>query len=428
MNHSQSLGYISSLGRFGIKPGLERIEALCEALGDPQNDLRFLHVAGTNGKGSISTALSGACIAAGMKTGLFISPYVSDFMERIQINGRPASKEDFARAVTVIRPIADHLAAEGLQPTEFEVITAAAFLIFKRQRCDICVMEVGLGGRYDSTNIIPVPDVCVIGSISKDHSQILGDTLEEIAAEKCGVIKPGGVTVSYPLQTPSVARVIEEACEKAGSRLIVPDLTGLGDIEEKPGSCSFSFDGRRFSLSMGGRYQAYNAVTAYTAALAAGLDENHAALGVEGARLPARMEFISSDPVVILDGGHNADGGRALAESLGNVLPGRSITAVIGMMADKEIDAYLSSVAPLCAEMIAVPVAGSPRAMSAEALAEVAAKYCSRVSHERSARRAIDKAAAKGFDCLLVCGSLYLAGEARPRLLELFGGPSANNY
>ncbi|HBL41325.1 MAG TPA: bifunctional folylpolyglutamate synthase/dihydrofolate synthase, partial [Ruminococcaceae bacterium] len=188
LTYLQALQFVHSLGRFGIHPGLERIEALCRALGNPQEKLQFVHVGGTNGKGSTATMLSEILMAQGKKTGLFTSPYVVSFMERIQVNGEPVSEEAFAETIGRIVPIVENLAKQDMQPTEFEVITAAAFDLFAKLNCEVVVLEVGLGGRLDSTNIITTPLVSVITSVSLDHMAILGDTVEKIAAEKCGII------------------------------------------------------------------------------------------------------------------------------------------------------------------------------------------------------------------------------------------------
>ncbi len=422
MNYEEALKYVHSLNRFGIKPGLERIAALCAAVGNPQDNLKIIHVAGTNGKGSTSTMVAGALLASGKSVGLFTSPFVTDFLERICVNGEPVEKELFAAAVTELEPVAAELAKKDMQPTEFELITAAAFMVFRKAGCEYCVLEVGLGGRLDSTNIIRTPLVSVIASVSLDHMAVLGDTVEEIAHEKCGIIKQGGKTVCYPLQKESVVEIIKNTCTVNQNMLTVPDTGKIQNITNSITGVSFEYKNIAYKLSMSGEYQVYNAVTAIEACRLLGLDESAIKRGVEEAKVAARMEVISNEPLVLLDGGHNEDGGRVIAKSLESLLRDKKIIAVMGMMADKNVDAYLSFVAPLCSCVVAASVADNPRTMSAEDLKTQAGKYCSKTYAFEKAEDAVDFAAEKlqEYDALLVCGSLYLAGEVRSRLKNKF--------
>ena len=422
MNYDQAINYIHSLNRFGIHPGLERIGELCRAVGNPQDRLKFVHIAGTNGKGSTSTMMAGALTAAGKKTGLFTSPYVSEFLERIQIDGKPCDKALFAQCITELEPIVSQMAAKNMQPTEFEVITAAAFMVFEKTECDVCVLEVGLGGRLDSTNVIGTPLVSVIASVSLDHTAILGETVEEIAREKCGIIKRNGKTVCYPWQEAGAFDIIYDTCEKMNSSLFIPNVRGIIAIENRIDGVKFTYSGTEYKLSMSGEYQVYNAITAIEACRVLGLDEASIKHGIETAKVPARMEVISSSPLVLLDGGHNEDGGKAVAQSLKSMLGGKKIFAVIGMMADKNVESYLEKVASLCSLVAATTVADNPRAMSADELEQKAKKYCGNTVSFNSAAEAVEYAKRNiaDFDCLLVCGSLYLAGEVRSRLKNIF--------
>lgn len=422
MNYVQAINYIHSLNRFGIHPGLERIEELCRAVGNPQDRLKFVHVAGTNGKGSTSTMIASALTACGKKTGLFTSPFVSEFLERIQIDGSPCDKELFAKCVTELEPIVAEMATRDMQPTEFEVITAAAFMIFERENCDICVLEVGLGGRLDSTNVIDTPLVSVIASISLDHTAILGETVEEIAKEKCGIIKENGKTVCYPWQEKEAFDVINDTCERMNNSLFIPNVRGIIAVENRIDGVQFTYNSTEYKLSMSGEYQVYNAVTAIEACRVLGLDEASIKQGIEAAKVPARMEVISTSPLVLLDGGHNEDGGKAVAESLASMLNGKRIFAVIGMMADKNVESYLEKVATLCSFVAATTVADNPRAMTADELEQKAKIYCKNTKHFSSAQEAIEYARKNipDYDCLLVCGSLYLAGEVRNQLKNIF--------
>ena len=422
MTYEQSLNYIHSLNKFGINPGLDRIEALCAAVGNPQDKLKFVHIAGTNGKGSTSTMVARALQASGKKTGLFTSPFVTDFRERICVNSEMVDKSLFAAVVTELEPVVSQLAEKNMQPTEFEVITAAAFMIFERSGCDICVLEVGLGGRLDSTNVIPTPLVSVIASISLDHTAILGDTVELIAAEKCGIIKDGGKTVCYPFQTESVEDIIRKTCALKNNTFTKADIDAVSDIVNGIDGVSFKYRGAEYNLSMSGEYQVYNAVTAIETCVLLGIDDVSIKHGVESASVAARMEVISSSPLVLLDGGHNDDGGKAVATSISTLLAGKRITAVIGMMADKNVDAYLSCVAPLCSKIVACSVADNPRTMSADELCKLASAYCDNCSAVERAEDAVNIALAEidDYDCLIVCGSLYLAGEVRMKLIKYF--------
>lgn len=426
MTYDQSLNYIHSLNKFGINPGLERIEALCAAVGNPQERLEFVHIAGTNGKGSTSTMVACALKCSGKKTGLFTSPFVTDFRERICIDGEMVDKDLFAEVVTELEPIVSELAQKQMQPTEFEVITAAAFMIFERSGCEVCVLEVGLGGRLDSTNVIPTPLVSVIASISLDHTAILGDTVEQIASEKCGIIKKNGRTVCYPVQQKSVEEIIREFCSVKNNTFTKPTIDKLSNIVNSIDGVSFRYCGTDYKLSMSGEYQVYNAVTAVETCLLLGIDAINIKHGIESARVAARMEVISSAPLVLLDGGHNDDGGKAVATSINTLLKGKRISAVIGMMADKNVDAYLGCVGPLCSKIIACSVADNPRTMSAAELCKLASGYCDDCVAVECAEDAVSLALAglSDFDCLLVCGSLYLAGEVRMQLINYFSSDS----
>lgn len=227
MNCNEAIEYIHSLEKFGIKPGLERIKALCDLLGNPQDKLKVIHVAGTNGKGSTSTMISNILIKNGFRTGLYISPYVTDFRERIQFNGNMIGHSELAECVEKVRNAVNILLEKGEQTTEFEALTATAFLYYAKKNCDYVVLEVGLGGRFDATNVIKAPFVSVIASISLDHTNILGDTVEKIAAEKCGIIKFGGETVVYPFQADGALNVIRETCDARMNSLKIPDVTNL---------------------------------------------------------------------------------------------------------------------------------------------------------------------------------------------------------
>ncbi|MBQ7542825.1 MAG: bifunctional folylpolyglutamate synthase/dihydrofolate synthase [Clostridia bacterium] len=414
MQYEEAVRYVHTFEKFGMQPGLLRIAALCRALGDPQQGMRFIHVAGTNGKGSTSTMLANICIRAGYRTGLYVSPYVLDFRERFQIDGRMVEKDLFARCMTEVRAAVQKMQRGGVSPTEFELITAAAFLIFRRAQCDVVVLETGLGGRLDATNVIDCPLVNVIASVSFDHMAILGDTLEKIAAEKCGTLKDGGVCVSYPLQPQEVMRVIREICAQKNDLLIVPDTGSVAVLHEDVRGTDAHIDGLDVHIPMLGRHMVYNACTAVAAARALNtrglcVRDEHIREGIADSRMPARMEIVREQPLVLMDGGHNEDCARALKAALERFLAGRRIVGVCGLMADKAYETYLSLVAPLFQSIVTVRP-DNPRALSAEALCDSAKRYCldcsAAPSFRDAAKTALEKAGADGV--IVVCGSFYM--------------------
>ena len=424
MNCNEAIEYIHSLEKFGINPGLERIRALCDELGNPQKKLKIIHVAGTNGKGSTSTMISNILRKNGYSTGLFISPYVTDFRERIQYNGNMIEKHELAECVEKVKSAIDVISAKGLHPTEFEAITAAAFAYFEKKKCDFVVLEVGLGGRLDSTNVIEAPFVSVITSISLDHTAILGDTIEKIAAEKCGIIKFGAQTVAYPFQDSDAMAVIEKTCSERCCNLTVPDVSRLSISEEKLEGTSVCYDGIEFMLPLAGEHMVYNACTAIEAVralskLAVDISEKAIVSGIESSIMPGRMELIKKRPIAILDGGHNEGCAEALSRFIKKHLQGKRIIMVSSMMADKDYLAYLSAVAPFADTFIATRV-DMPRALKSDELMQSAMEYCNNCYDISDPVKAITAAIniTQPDDALIVCGSFYLAGAIRDNLLN----------
>lgn len=411
MTYDNALEYIHSFLKFGSKPGLERILALLDELGNPQKNLRIVHVAGTNGKGSVSTMLSNIFIADGKKTGLFTSPYIVDFCERIQVNGEMIPHEKLASLTEKIKPIVEKLNSEGIEPTEFEIITAMAFDYYYQENCDIVVLEVGLGGLLDSTNVIEKPLASVITSISFDHTEILGSTLTEIAQQKCGIIKEDSITVAYPLQDLQVIKEIRKTASDKNNRLIVPDLS-LMEIEE----CSFEktvvkYKDNQFTLRLFGEHQIYNMLTAIETAFSLDVPIENIQKGVEMTTMPARVEFLSNN--VVLDGGHNESGTKMMSKVLSLF---ENNTVVVSMMADKDVENSVKNLSTNAKLMIATECL-NPRAMKADELALVCRKYCENVIAFENPFDAIDRAVEENDGNLLaVCGSLYLASQVREHL------------
>lgn len=424
MNCNEAIEYIHSLEKFGIKPGLERIKALCEILGNPQNSLKIIHVAGTNGKGSTSTMISNILQKSGYNTGLFISPYVIDFRERIQYNGNMIEHNELAECVEKVKNAADILAEKEIFPTEFEAVTAAAFVYFEKKKCDYVVLEVGLGGRYDSTNLILAPYASVITSISLDHMNILGNTVEEIAAEKCGIIKFGGATVAYPFQSDGAMDVIRKSCEEKMNKLIIPDVDSLQIVSEKAEGTTAIYKNIEFNLPLTGRHMVYNAVTAIEAVkslerLGVSVDDDSIIKGIASSAMPARIEILRTRPLIVLDGGHNEGCANALSEYIKEFIADKRIIAVCSLMQDKDYETYLKIIAPYVSTFIATQ-APVPRALSAEELCLCASKYCSNSNAVANPHKAVSAALnlAEKDDVILVCGSFYLAGEIREDLIN----------
>lgn len=424
MNCTQAIEYIHSLEKFGIKPGLERIKALCELLGNPQDKLKVIHVAGTNGKGSTSTMISNILIKNGFKTGLYISPYVTDFRERIQLNGNMIEHSELAECVEKVKAAVDILLEKGEQTTEFEALTATAFVYFEKKKCDYVVLEVGLGGRFDATNVIKAPFVSVIASISLDHTAILGDTVEKIAAEKCGIIKFGAETVVYPFQEPEAMKVIEDTCSMRCNTLRIPDIKKLETGKESIEGTEVCYDGIDYLLPLAGEHMIYNSITAIEAVrslsrFGVNVSDDIITAGIEASVMPARMELIKKKPVIILDGGHNEGCANALAAYIRNHLSNKRIIMVSSMMADKDYLSYLKTVAPFASVFIAAK-ADVPRALSSDELCETAKAFCSDCYSISDPIKAIQAAGniTEKDDAMIVCGSFYLAGEVRDNLLN----------
>lgn len=357
--------------------GLSRMVDLLERLGRPQDDLRFVHVAGTNGKGSVCAYLASVLQAAGYKVGLFTSPFILCFEERIRVNGENIRAEELTRAVEAVRPAAEAVEADtGDHPTEFELMAAVAFEHFRAVGCDIVVLEVGLGGRLDATNVIDASEASVICRIGLDHTDLLGDTVAAIAGEKAGIVKPGCPVASWPQEREAMA-VIEAVAAERGCELFVPDFSQLA-VEPLAGAAlrRFSWQGQEFETRLLGSYQPFNAALALeTVRVLRGrgwdIPEEAEVAGIASARWPGRFEMVAASPLTIVDGGHNPQGAEALAASLADLLgeEGRgSVDFALGVLADKDYPAMVRAVAPW-ARSFSVYAPTSPRALSADELA-----------------------------------------------------------
>lgn len=419
MNYNEALNFIHSRDRFGSRPGMERIEALCNAFDNPQDKLKFVHVAGTNGKGSTCHMIASVLKESGYKVGMFTSPFVVDFRERIQINGEMIPENDLAEVISEVKPVVEKLSKEGIEPTEFEIITVTAFLYFLKQSCDIVVLEVGLGGLLDSTNIIKKSEVSVITSISLDHTKILGDTLLKIAEQKCGIFKEGGNVVGYPQPDFAVERFIKDKAKEKNCNYYPHELSKIRLVREEIDGSTVIYAGCSFKIPLTGKHQLYNFATAVAAINVLkqnGWNITYKSLidGISKVKVPARTEIVSHSPLTIIDGGHNAEGVDALCNTLVKFCANRKIIAVFGMMSDKDYGYAVKRLAPLC-ERIYTTEASNPRTLDAKSLAKEAKQYCKKVKPEPNPEKAVNKAfkKAKDDDVVLVCGSLYLASDVK---------------
>lgn len=428
MTTQQAMEALHALPRMGQgAPGLARMQNLCDHLGNPEKELQCIHIAGTNGKGSLAAMTSSILTAAGYKTGLTISPYVVDFRERFQIDGEMIPPRTLANLTEKVLDAIDAIEAEGGEkPVEFEAVTALAFLWFAREKCDLVVLETGLGGRCDATNVVPHKLVAAITKIGYDHMEVLGDTLDKIAAEKAGIIKEGTVVVNYPDQPAEAMGPILTAAAEAHTSIITPDKDDLTLLRGKRLENRIDYGGYRAALGLPGTHQANHAAMAVEIALALwrefGYDISDDAIlqGLADARMPARIEVLRRHPLLLLDGCHNPDGAKMLAATLTRADFEENLVGVLGVLADKDYKDMLSDLAPCFAKVYTV-TPNCPRALSAEELQKEARFHTDAEAADGVAdaiRKAVDYADENNLAGVVVCGSLYLAAEARPLLLK----------
>lgn len=416
MTYEEALSYIHSICWKGSKLGLDRTRELLGKLNDPQKELKFIHIAGTNGKGSTAAMLSSILEEAGYRVGLYTSPFINRFNERMQVNHQPIPDEELAALTEYVRPHADAMADS---PTEFELITALAMVWFARQKCDIVVLEVGMGGELDSTNIIDVPEAAVIAAMGMDHVKELGPTMADIARAKAGIIKEGGRVVSYG-GNPEADEVIAAVCRARNASLCQPDFSAIVPGDFSLEGQTFSYKGwRGLRIPLVGAYQMNNAAVVLETVEVLrqrgwSVSDEAVRQGLADTRWPARFEVLRRDPVFIVDGGHNPHGIRATAESLSRLFPGRKITFVTGVMADKDVEHILGLIVPLAEQFFTVRP-DNPRAMDAGELAArieaMGAKATACASVRDGVDRAIQAEGPHGVACAL--GSLYMSGEVR---------------
>ncbi len=415
MNYQETLEFIHSTDWKGSRLGLDRMREMMRRLGDPQDRLRFVHVAGTNGKGSTCAVLSSILSAAGYKTGMYTSPHLVKVNERMRINGADISDEDLILAAEAVKD-----AVTGMEdaPTEFEVITAMAFWYYAREKCDIVVLEVGLGGRLDATNVIGSPEAAVIVNLGLEHTETLGDTLAKIAAEKAGIIKSGSAVVAYRSEDEALD-VIKTVCADRGVPLQVARFDSIVPRTRSLLGQTFDWEGYRdLVLGLPGEYQLFNAVTALETALVLryrGWDISDEAIrkGLADARWEARFELLSREPLFLADGAHNPQCVEALAKSLDAFLPGEKVVFLTGVLADKDYPWMLAQLMPRARSFVCL-TPDSPRALSNEALAEYLRQHGQEARTCGTAGEGILAALNEADGAPVVaCGSLYMMGEIR---------------
>ena len=415
MDYKEALAYLDSIEYFGSKPGLERITAMLEKLGNPQQGMRFVHIAGTNGKGSCAAMTASVLKAAGYKTGLYTSPYLYRFNERMQINGKEIDDQVLADLVTRVKPI-----AEGMEdhPTVFEIMTATALLWYKEAACDIVVLEVGLGGRFDATNVIAAPECAVIMNIGLDHTAVLGDTIEQIAFEKAGILKPGCDAVLFQ-QTQSVTEVVRERCDELGISLHVPDFDEIRTEFDSLYGQTFTYKGESYALPLLGEHQLKNAATVLEVvevlrAKGWKLEQSDVEHGLYAVYWPGRFELLSEEPFFVVDGGHNPQCALTVRDNLLHYFPTERRILLLGILRDKDY-AGLTAILNEAADEYICITPRSPRALPAQELADFLNRYNKPVAVCDSIRDGVSLALDRSDEGSVVCavGSLYSVGEIR---------------
>ena len=422
MNAEQAIVYIHSVCWKGSIPGLGRTQELLEKMGNPEKKLKFVHIAGTNGKGSTAAMTASILSKAGYRTGLYTSPYIYRFHERIQVDGVEISDEDLTEITEYVKPLADSMAQS---PTEFELVCCIAFEYFYRKKCDIVVLEVGMGGAWDATNVIEVPEVAVITNIGLDHTEYLGDTVEKIAETKSGIFKPHGHGVVYR-STPSVEAVYERVCAERDVSLRKADFDGLvlkaHTLEGQVFDCGSR---KNLVLPLLGDHQLHNASVVLSIAdtlIGEGwkISEQNIYDGIRDVRWPGRFDIVCRKPLFIIDGGHNPQCIEALVKNIRDYLAGKKVIALTGVLADKDYADMYKPVMPLVDRFVCI-TPPNPRKLEAEQLAQYLRQAGAQAQASESilggVKQAMDLA---GEDGVVLCfGSLYSIGGIRDALKDL---------
>lgn len=411
MNYSEALEYIHGISWTFCKPGLERISELCEKLSHPEKKLKFIHVAGTNGKGSFCSMLSSILIKAGYRVGLYTSPYIKVFNERMRVNGENIKDEVLADITSRVKPIAESMKDK---PTEFELITAIAFQYFYEEKCDVVVLEAGMGGRLDSTNVIDTPVLSVITGIALDHTDYLGDTVEKIAKEKAGIIKPS-IPVLYGGEDKNAKSVIESVAKEKDSNFFLTSHSNIKNVRTSLSETLFDYkDKKDVKIKLLGEYQPKNAASVIEAVSIlnqVGYHVTDEALraGFEAATWPARFEIISTSPLVIFDGAHNPEGISSATKSIKSYFNGESVHVFTGVLKDKDYRFIAERISEI-ADTAFVITPESPRALPGKEYAKVLSEFgvlaTSYATFDEAIKSAVSSAKEKNKP-LICLGSLY---------------------
>lgn len=418
MDYQNARSYIDEAHRFGGEMGLETITGLLRRLGNPQDDLEFIHIAGTNGKGSVGAYLASVLQEAGYRIGRFISPTLYAYRERIQINGIYISREDFGRLMDpVVQAMEEMRQAKEALPSPFEIETALSFLYYREKKCDLVLLECGMGGLTDATNVIRNTRLAVITSVSMDHMEYLGDTIGKIAAQKAGIIKPGSVVVTC-LQHPEAAAAISAACRKSRNLLAVGRACDAKVLESDLEHLTFTYRERTVTIHLAGAHQLENAVLALTGAealrnLGYEITEQQIRDGFEKARWNGRFTVLRKKPYFIVDGAHNPDAAEKLRQSLRMYFPEKRLIFLMGVLKDKQYDRIAAILAPMAEAVIAMETPDNSRALSAEELADTVRYYNPNVLVAGSLAQAVQMGYAQAGedDVIVAFGSLSFTGE-----------------
>ncbi len=425
MTYDEVVKKIKNRQKFGIKPGLERIDKLLNLTSNPQKNLKFIHVAGTNGKGSVCSMISKILASSGYKTGLFISPEVVNFRERIQLNNKMISEKELVDIFNEIEPYLDKLDSKAEYLTEFELVTALAFVYFSKCKCDIVILETGLGGRLDATNVIEKPLASVITSLSYDHVNVLGNTIEKIAKEKAGIIKPEGITILSHQSFKEAIKVIKDTAKEMKNKFIYADLKNVNILDSSIKGSTFSVNSEKYFLSLPGLHQVSNAHTALLVINSLkkyGFFAESSAVKtvLKNMKFPARFEVLNTTPTVILDGAHNFDGMLKLKENINMYLKGKKLIGIMGMLKDKEYGKSISLILNSFEKIFMVPI-NNDRSLQLEDIEKLSNNLSSKIIPTSTVDLAVKNSLAilHNGDALVAFGSLYLASEIRPLLLKI---------
>lgn len=419
MDYQQSRAYIRDAEQYaGGALDLTNIKELMKRLGNPQDQLKYIHVAGTNGKGSVIAYLYTTLTKAGYHVGRYISPSVYSYREKIETEGKPISREKFAEQTTRVAAVIEEMTAEGLaHPTPFEIETAVAFLFFAEEKCDPVILEVGMGGITDATNLITTTELAVLVPISMDHQSFLGNTISEIAEKKAGIIKPGSSVVTIGQETEAL-EVIKKTGAEAGTDVCVADVSEAEVLEADFTGQRFCYKGEEYALSLAGSYQTENAVLALEALRI--LDERgyHTTLeqrkeGLWATRWNGRLTIIHKDPLFIVDGAHNPAAADMLEDSVRKYFKDRRLFFIMGVFKDKDYPYIIRKLCPYAEQILAIETPDNPRALPAEELAEAIRPYNANVRAEKNIPRAVEELfeMAGKDDVILSFGSLSFIGE-----------------